>query len=261
MRILLTNDDGITAPGLEVLEAIAHALTDDVWIVAPDIERSGASRALTLSDPIRVRKMGDKRYSCSGTPTDCVILGVLDIVKGVKPDLILSGVNRGQNLAEDVTVSGTVAGATQGMQMGIPSIALSQSINYHLNEDVRWDVSRKYGAQIVQRLLTHKWPEDVVMNVNFPDAIIGDDAIIEATFQGAREEDVNHVDRREDLRGNDYYWLGYNAQNYIPPIGSDLRAIHDGKISVTPLHIDLTSHKVLRELAKEFEYLGPKYDD
>ncbi len=261
MRILLTNDDGIHAPGLEILETIARTLSDDIWVVAPDVERSGASRALTLVDPIRVRKLGNNRFSCSGTPTDCVILGILDLVKGKKPDLILSGVNRGQNLAEDVTVSGTVAGATQGMQMGIPSIALSQSINYHLGEDVRWDVAKEYGAKIIERLWAHKWPEDVVMNVNFPDAIAGDEAVIEATYQGAREEDVNHVDRREDLRGNDYYWLGYNAQNYTPPIGSDLRAIQDGRISVTPLHIDLTSHKVLRELAKEFEYLGPNYDD
>lgn len=261
MRILLTNDDGITAPGLEILEAIAREISDDIWIVAPDIERSGASRALTLVDPIRVRKLGEKRYSCSGTPTDCVILGVLDIVKGAKPDLILSGVNRGQNVAEDVTVSGTVAGATQGMQMGIPSIALSQSINYHLGEEVKWEVARKHGAEVVKRLLVHKWPEDVVMNVNFPDAIKGDTAITEATFQGSREEDVNHVDRREDLRGNDYYWLGYNSQLHTPPYGSDLHAVQEGRISVTPLHIDLTSHKVLRELAKEFEYLGPKYDD
>ena len=114
MRILLVNDDGIHAPGLDILEDIARQISDDVWIVAPDIERSGMSRALTLSDPIRVRKISEKRFSCSGTPTDCVLLGVLDLVKGAKPDLILSGVNRGQNLAEDVTVSGTVAGAVQG---------------------------------------------------------------------------------------------------------------------------------------------------
>lgn len=260
MRILLVNDDGIHAPGLKILETIARTLSGDIWIVAPDIERSGASRALTLTEPIRVRKIDERHFSCSGTPTDCVILGVLDLVKGAKPDLILSGVNRGQNLAEDVTVSGTVAGAMQGMQMGIPSIALSQSINYHLGEDVKWGVSQQHGANVIERLLKHSWPEDVVMNVNFPDEIKGESAIIEASFQGAREEDVNHLDRREDLRGNDYYWLGYNAHQPKPPIGSDLRTIYDGKISITPLHIDLTSQSVLRELAKEFAYSGKPFN-
>ena len=139
-------------------------IRDSVWIVAPDIERSGMSRALTLSDPIRVRKISEKRFSCSGTPTDCVLLGVLDLVKGAKPDLILSGVNRGQNLAEDVTVSGTVAGAVQGMQMGIPSMALSQSINYHLGEDVNWDVAKKHGADVVKRLIAHSWPQSVAVS-------------------------------------------------------------------------------------------------
>lgn len=256
LRILLVNDDGVHAPGLGVLEEIAKQISDDIWIVAPDVERSGASRALTLTDPIRIRKIEERRFSCSGTPTDCVLLGVLDLIKGKKPDLILSGVNRGQNLAEDVTVSGTVAGAVQGMQMGIPSIALSQSINYHLSEDVRWDVARKTGAMVVKKLLNHKWPETVVLNVNFPPELANDEPIIEATFQGAREEDVNHVDRREDLRGNDYYWLGYNNGLDSPPLGSDLRAIMDGKIAITPLHIDLTSRAVLKELAKEFQYLG-----
>ncbi|MBN8646990.1 MAG: 5'/3'-nucleotidase SurE [Caulobacterales bacterium] len=256
MRILLVNDDGIHAPGLDILEDIARQISDDVWIVAPDIERSGMSRALTLSDPIRVRKIKEKRFSCSGTPTDCVLLGVLDLVKGKKPDLILSGVNRGQNLAEDVTVSGTVAGAVQGMQMGIPSMALSQSINYHLGEDVNWDVAKKHGADVVKRLIAHSWPQSVVMNVNFPPELKDNTPIIEATFQGMREEDVNHLDRREDLRGNDYYWLGYNNQDFIPPLGSDLRAINEGHISITPLHIDLTSHQVLNALKKEFLFKG-----
>jgi 5'-nucleotidase len=254
----LVNDDGINAPGLDILEEIAQKFTQDVWIVAPDIERSGASRALTLSDPIRVRQIAEKRFSCSGTPTDCVLLGVLDLVKGKKPDLILSGVNRGQNLAEDVTVSGTVAGAVQGMQMGIPSIALSQSINYHLGEDVCWDIAQKHGHEVIAKLLNHTWPQSVVMNVNFPAELKNNEAIIEATFQGMREEDVNHLDRRADPRGNDYYWLGYNNQDFTPPFGSDLRAINEGHISITPLHIDLTSHQVLNELKKEFLFTGAK---
>ena len=123
-RILLTNDDGIRAHGLKVLEKIARQLSDDVWIVAPAEEQSGAGRSLTLHSPLRVRKWGDQKFSVSGTPTDCVLMGVQDIVPGKKPDLVLSGVNRGQNIAEDVTFSGTVAGAMQGMQLGIPAVAL-----------------------------------------------------------------------------------------------------------------------------------------
>lgn len=261
MRILLVNDDGIHAHGLKILEQIAKELTDDIWVVAPDIERSGASRALTLIDPIRVHKFDERHFSCSGTPTDCVIIGVLDLIKGKKPDLVLSGVNRGQNIAEDVTVSGTVAGATQGMQMGIPSVALSQSINYHLGEAVNWDVAKSHGAEVLKRVLKHKWKENIVMNVNFPSDLCNDGPIIEATFQGSRQEDVNHVDRREDLRGNDYYWLGYNNTVCSPPDGSDLAAIQNGRISVTPLHIDLTSRLALRELAVEFPYLGQDLTD
>ena len=127
MRLLLTNDDGIHAEGLASLENIAKALSDDIWICAPEYEQSGASRALTLSDPVRVRKLDARRFATSGTPTDCVMLAISELMEGAKPDLVLSGVNRGANLAEDVTLSGTVAGAIEGMAMGIPSIALSQT--------------------------------------------------------------------------------------------------------------------------------------
>lgn len=258
MRILLVNDDGINAAGLGVLEKIAHSLSNDIWVVAPDSERSGASRAFTLTDPIHVKKIDEKKYSCSGTPTDCVILGVLDLVKGKKPDLILSGVNRGQNLAEDVTYSGTVAGATQGMQMGIPSIALSQNINYHLNEEINWAITEQYGLEVIKKLLDHSWPQSVVMNVNFPSKLKNNELIIEATCQGAREEDVNHLHRRADPRGNDYYWLGYKDKDFIPPLGTDLRAIKEGHVSITPLHIDLTEREVLNQLKKEFLFQGEK---
>ncbi len=255
MRILLVNDDGINAEGFAVLEKIANALSDDVWAVAPDKERSAVSRAITLHDPIKVKQLGPKRFACSGTPTDCVIIGVLDILKDKKPDLILSGVNRGQNLAEDVTVSGTVAGAVQGMQMGIKSIALSQTIDFSDYGPACFEVAEKYSVEIIKKLLNAFWPPTIVMNVNFPMKICMkniDEAIIEATSQGAREEDVNHVHKREDLRGSEYYWLGYNQQEHLPPLGTDLRAVMDGNISITPLHIDLTSRSVLNELAKDF---------
>jgi len=153
MRILLTNDDGIHAEGLKSLEKIARALTDDVWIVAPEYEQSGASRALTLADPIRVRKEGDRKWAVAGTPTDCVMLGVRELVAGVAPDLVLSGVNRGQNIAEDVTLSGTVAGAIEGMALGIPSIALSQAmLAFHDEVIPFWETAEHFGPGIVRRL-------------------------------------------------------------------------------------------------------------
>ncbi|MET0274650.1 MAG: 5'/3'-nucleotidase SurE, partial [Phenylobacterium sp.] len=145
MRILLTNDDGIHAPGLVALEAIARALSDDIWVVAPEWEQSGASRALTLAEPLRVRPIGERRFAVSGTPTDCVMLGINDLVQGARPDLVLSGVNRGANLAEDVTMSGTVAGAIEAMAMGVPGIALSDDV---------WVVAPEYEQSGASRALT-----------------------------------------------------------------------------------------------------------
>jgi 5'-nucleotidase len=249
VRILISNDDGIHAPGLSVLETIARTLSDDVWIVAPEVERSGASRALTLTDPIRVRQVAPRRFACSGTPSDCVLLGVRALIEGKAPDLLLSGVNNGQNIAEDVTVSGTVAAAMQGMQMGVPSIALSQARGFRPSQPIPWETAAAHGPAVLQALVTAGWPEGVVMNVNFPDRLPADVTGVEATFQGMRDEDVTHVEQRTDLRGNHYYWIGYAAKLSRPPEGSDLRAVYDGRISVTPLHIDLTEMEQRMRLA------------
>ncbi|HEX5263698.1 MAG TPA: 5'/3'-nucleotidase SurE, partial [Phenylobacterium sp.] len=159
MRILLTNDDGINAEGLVALERIAAALSGDVWICAPDAERSGASRALTLSDPIRVHQLGERRFSTTGTPTDCVMLGIHELVAGKKPDLVLSGVNRGANLAEDVTMSGTVAGAIEAMALGVPGIALSQMGFYEGNRS--YEPAEVFAPGIIRRLMETGWPADV----------------------------------------------------------------------------------------------------
>ena len=249
MRILISNDDGIHAPGLAVLETIARTLSDDIWIVAPEVERSGASRALTLTDPVRVRDVAPRRFACSGTPSDCVLLGVRSLVTGPAPDLILSGVNNGQNIAEDVTVSGTVAAAMQGMQLGIPSIALSQARGFRAGQPIPWETAAAHGPAVVRAVLQSGWREGVVVNINFPDRLPGDVAGVEATRQGQRDEDVTHVEQRTDLRGNHYYWIGYAARPSRPPEGTDLRAVYEGRISVTPLHIDLTEQAAVTRLA------------
>jgi len=168
MRILLTNDDGIEAEGLECLEKIARTLSDDVWVVAPQTEQSAKGRGITLTEPLRVNKLGDKRFAVTGTPTDCVILAVNDLMPE-KPDLVLSGVNRGHNVGEDVSYSGTVAGALQGMAFGIRSIALSQSLErFHDDVVAHWETAEAFAPGIIAKLLEQKWEDGVVMNVNFP---------------------------------------------------------------------------------------------
>lgn len=247
MRILLTNDDGIHAEGLTALERIAAKLSDDVWICAPETEMSGASRALTLADPIRVRQLDERRFATSGTPTDCVMLGIRELVAGAKPDLVLSGVNRGANLAEDVTMSGTVAGAIEAMALGVKGIALSQ-MGFHDDGAKGYDASEAFAPGIIRRLMEIGWPDHVIMNLNFPGCAPSQITEVEVTRQGFRDAPVRIVEKRRDLRGRDYYWSGFRQERSQPAPGTDLRALYDGKISVTPLHIDLTHGESVHKL-------------
>jgi 5'-nucleotidase len=247
MRILLTNDDGIGAPGFEALKRIAAELSDDLWICAPEHEQSGASRGVTLTNPLRVRTVSEKAWAAAGTPTDCVLLAVNDLMPE-PPDLVLSGVNRGSNLGEDVTYSGTVAGALQGMALGIPAIALSQSIAGQGNAP-SFTPAETFAPGLVSRLLEVGWPKDVVINVNFPsDALSPPIEEVEVTVQGFRDAHRAHAEKRTDLRGRDYYWMGFGSSRSEPPEGTDLRAVYEGRISVTPLHIDLTHHATVHDL-------------
>jgi 5'-nucleotidase len=261
MRILVTNDDGIHAEGLAVLEKIALALSDDVWVVAPETEQSGASRALTLSDPIRLRRLDARRYSVLGTPTDCVLLAVQELVEGEPPDLVLSGVNRGQNIAEDVSLSGTVAAAIEGMALGIPSIALSQSMMaFHDSVQVGYENAEAFAPGIIARLLKVGWPKNVLININFPSGPVKPDTAVEVTRQGFRDVYLRHAEKRTDLRGRDYYWLGFKGKLSTPADGTDLRAIYEGRISVTPLQIDLTDTETMRNLKGVLGGAPPKLD-
>ncbi len=238
MRILVTNDDGIHADGLAALEAIAAQLSEDVWVCAPEVEQSGASRALSLSAPVRVQQLGPRRFATNGTPTDCVMLAIHDIIGGPKPDLVLSGVNRGANLAEDVTLSGTVAGAIEGMVQGVPGIALSQTGGPQ-REDY-YEPATAFAPGIIARLIKTGWPADVVININFPNRDVAEIEAVEVTRQGFRDVHIRHTEKRTDLRGKAYFWIGYHQTPSQPDQGTDLRAIYEGRISVTPLHIDLT---------------------
>jgi 5'-nucleotidase len=248
VRILLTNDDGIHAEGLQALEKIARALTDDVWVCAPETEQSGVGRALSLSAPLRVRRIEPRRFAVAGTPTDCVMLAVQDLMDG-RPDLILSGVNRGHNIAEDVSMSGTVAGAIQGMALGIPAIAMSQSLRaFHDSEQALFETAATHGPGIVERLTELGWPKDVIININFPNLPADQVSEVEVTRQGFRDVSNMHAERRTDLRGRDYYWMGFHNETSRPADGTDIKAVYEGRISVTPLHIDLTHHDTVHQM-------------
>ncbi|HEX3652863.1 MAG TPA: 5'/3'-nucleotidase SurE [Rhizomicrobium sp.] len=250
LRILVTNDDGIHSPGLTVAENIARAISNDVWVVAPETEQSGASHSLTLSLPLRLRRVAEHKFALTGTPTDCVLMGVAEVLKDRKPDLVLSGVNRGSNLADDVTYSGTIAGAMEGTVLGIRAIALSQSYGFEEGYKVRWHCGETHGPAVVRKLLEAGWPEpqEVLMNVNFPDCEPENVTGIEVTEQGKRDMQEAKVDRRVDLRRNPYYWIGFKRMRSHPHRGTDLRAIYEKRISITPLHLNLTEFEVLRRL-------------
>ena len=257
MRILLTNDDGVEAYGLEVLYQIARQLSDDVWICAPIVEQSGKGRGVTLHDPLRVKRLGNKRFAVSGTPTDCVQIAVNDLID-FPPDLVLSGVNRGFNLAQDVTLSGTVAGALQGMTLGIPSIALSQCLDFDVDLETQWNATQVHGAAVLSAVLERGWPADVVVNINFPDCPAEAVTGIEVTKQGLRDAHEMHAVKRCDPRGRDYYWIDFHDYEQTLVDGTDLKAIAERRISVTPLHLDLTHYETMHRMRKTLGGTVPK---
>jgi 5'-nucleotidase len=240
MRILVTNDDGIHAPGLLVAERIARSLCDEVWVVAPETEQSGASHSLTLALPLRLRKIDSRHFAVTGTPTDCVMMAIAELMAESRPSLVLSGVNRGSNLADDVTYSGTIAGAMEGTALGVPSIALSQAYGFSAGRDVDWSCAETHGPALIKKLVEIGWPADVLMNVNFPDGGAAGVCGIEATIQGKRDLQTAMLDRRIDARGVPYYWIGFKRGRSDPPEGTDLNAIYRKRISITPLHLNLT---------------------
>ena len=248
MRILVTNDDGINAPGLVALEAIAAQLSDDVWVVAPAEEQSGAGHSLTLSQPVRLREVGPRRYAVRGTPTDCVMLALGAVLEDHKPDLILSGVNRGGNLAEDVTYSGTVSAAMEGCLAGIRSIALSQVMMDYTAGMEDFSTALVHGPQIIRRVQTIDWPQGVLININFPPVKPGDVKGVRVTEQGFRDYGNIHLVKRVDPRGFPYYWHGFGKEKPVPGHETDLKAMHEACISVTPLHLDMTHYQTMAAL-------------
>lgn len=246
MRILLTNDDGIDSPGLHALREIALQLSKDVWVVAPESNQSGASHSLSLHEPLRMRKIDDRAFAVRGTPTDSVIMGVRHVLKDKTPDLVLSGINRGANMAEDVTYSGTIAGAFEGTILGIRSMALSQAFGFESGKAVRWQTGLAHAPGLLRKLLALDWPPSTLLNINFPDREPEEVAGTMVTTQGRRDPGLLNIDERHDTWGNPYYWLAFERRRSNAKQGTDLAAVYAGYISVTPLFLDLT-HQGMRE--------------
>lgn len=252
MRILITNDDGIHAEGLRILEQTARVLSDDVIVVAPETDQSGVAHSLSLNDPLRLRMIDAHHYAVKGTPTDCVLMGVHTICKDKKPDLILSGVNHGHNLAEDVTYSGTIAGAMEGTLLGVKSIALSQGYSAGARDDIDWSAALHMAPNIIRTLLKEGIPNDILVNVNFPACGLNDVAGIKVTVQGRRDANLATLEQRHDGRGKAYYWIGFARSMSAPANGTDLQAIAQKYVSITPLRLDLTDEPTLTAYARVF---------
>jgi 5'-nucleotidase len=250
MRILLTNDDGIHSPGLAALERIAAALSGEVWVVAPEFDQSGLSHSLSLIDPLRLRQVSERKFALRGTPSDCVIMAMRHLLGGGRPDLILSGVNAGQNAADDVTYSGTIAGAIEGTMLGVPSVALSQAYSYAEGERlVPWETAEKHAPDLILKLIGFGFPEGVFYNVNFPNRAADAVAGIAVTGQGRLAHRL-HIEERRDGRGMPYFWLTYRSEPAARQPGTDVEALDKGAISVTPLRLDMTAYD-LGDLLKQ----------
>ena len=246
-RVLISNDDGINAPGIKLLEQIVKPLAREVWVVAPESEQSGAAHSLTLHHPLRIRKVSGRRFAVDGTPTDCVLLGVNELMKTRLPDIVLSGINRGGNLGEDVTYSGTVAAAMEATLLGLPAVAISLVLDP--GSAPKWETARQWVPELLSRLITRSWPKNVLINVNIPD--VAADAVtgIRACRQGRRKIG-SELTSRHDPRGRAYYWIGPQREEDRYQKGTDLWAVSRGAISVTPLFMDLTHRPTLSDLRR-----------
>ena len=240
-RILITNDDGIHARGIEVLEEIARGITDDVWVVAPDHEKSGASHSVSLTIPIRMRQLGEQRYQISGTPTDCVLMAVCEFMQDGPPTMIMSGINSGANLAEDISYSGTIAAAMEGTLLGIRSIALSQI--RPLGGQADFAAAEKHAPDLINSLFElDQWPAGSFININFPDAPPEQVEGVRVTTQGQRLPGTFSIDSRIDARAQPYYWVKITYNEGARIAETDLHAVAHNAISLTPIKLDFTDH-------------------
>lgn len=258
LRILLCNDDGVSAPGLRALERIAKEFSSDVWTVAPESQQSAASHNFTMHLPLRMRKLGPRRFCVDGTPTDCIFVALRHIFEDRPPDLVLSGVNSGENLGEDITYSGTIAGAIEATLLGIPAVALSQT--WPVEGQLKWKTAEVWAPRVLRKLLDVGWPRDVVVSVNFPDVVPDAVTGIVAAPQG-RHAIGDVLDARVDSRGAPYFWRVPSAEGmrttrlgHARRRGTDLDVVFNrNAVAVTPLELDLTHGPTLRKFRTVFD--------
>ena len=256
MRILITNDDGINAPGLSVLEAIAQEIagpTGEVWTVAPAFEQSGVGHCISYTHPTMIMELGPRRFAAEGSPADCVLAGLHDVMNGNGPDLVLSGVNRGNNSAENTLYSGTIGGAMEAALQGIPAMALSQYYGpQNVDLEDPFEASAQHGADVVRRLLAARLdnPSDysIFYNINFPPVPGKDVKGVAVTAQGRRPDTQFSVEPHHAPSGRKFLWVKGGPQHHPTAPGTDAHANLDGYISVTPMRADLTAHDTLDAL-------------
>ncbi|MFQ5623095.1 MAG: 5'/3'-nucleotidase SurE [Paracoccaceae bacterium] len=260
MRILITNDDGISAPGLAAAETIAAELAGpdgEVWVVAPAFEQSGVSHCISYIRPMRIEKLGERRFAVEGSPADCVLAGLHDVLPDSPPDLVLSGVNRGHNVAEDTLYSGTIGGAMEGALQGVRSIAMSQYYGPGTTGGDPFDAARAHGAGICRALWDaapwHEAPYGVFYNVNFPPVAAADISGCKATVQGRRPHSTFGVRPQVAPNGRRFLWLTHGEGNANTDPGTDAREASDGYITVTPLRADLTARSLVAAVSAALE--------
>ncbi|MGB3316975.1 MAG: 5'/3'-nucleotidase SurE [Albidovulum sp.] len=256
MRILITNDDGINAPGLEILQSIAEEIAGpkgEVWTVAPAFEQSGVGHCISYTHPMMIAKLGPRRYAAEGSPADCVLAGIYDVLQGGRPDLVLSGVNRGNNSAENVLYSGTIGGAMEAALQGVPAIALSQFMGPATQElETPFEAARDHGTAIVRTLLDKGlWDGSdyrLFYNVNFPPVAGQDVKGMKVAAQGYRTDTFFGVEPHISPSGRKFLWIKGGPQHHPTAPGTDVAVNLDGWISVTPMRADLTAHDAMAEL-------------
>ena len=254
-RILIANDDGISAPGIKLLEEIVARITDDYWVVAPKEEKSGVSHAMSIHNPLRLKKVGERHYHVDGNPADCIIIALEKLLKDNPPDLVITGINNGENTGDCVLVSGTVAAAREATRRGLRSIAMSLVTKEE--SPVNWQVAEEYGEMVIRKLMQCNWPMASFMNVNFPHLHDGKVKGIKMVPHGQRGY-LDNIAECFDPYNRPYYWVGVMRDEQNAEAGTDLEAVQDGYISITALQVNQTDFQTTRNLENEVneEFVG-----
>lgn len=245
MRVLISNDDGVYAPGIAVLEKITASITSDIWVIAPENNQSAVAHSLSIKSPIKIHQISERKYSVNGTPTDSVLIGIESVLKETMPDWVFSGINNGGNLGEDITYSGTVAAAMEAAIFGVPAIAFSQ--NCVLGQTPKWETALAHGATVIKKLIQYPFPKGVFTNVNFPDCSPEEVKGTRVVRQGQRPPYKYLIDRVDPL-GRPYFWIGPTIEQEALEDDTDLSAIQKHYITITPLHLDFTHHDTLAKM-------------